>query len=209
MSWPSHRFPAAILAVLAACSLLTAIRTVSAEESPLPYERLRGDIEAFTGGGNFRSSNWGATPDEVQQQEQAEAQGREDLEEGAFSLLYIEQILGRTGEIRYFFDGKCGRLVGGSITFAEPVSELGYLSILQTINNIHGEGGPISELTNGGSYSTWRHGESFIALLHQPYGNDVRLEYGLEAPALMEKPPTSIFYRMEGERPANCDYSKD
>ncbi len=157
-------------------------------------------------GGDFRGSDWGATPDEVRKAEQAEARGREHREEGAFSLLYVEQILNRTGEIRYFFDGKCGRLVGGSITFAEPVSEMSYFSIIKTFGNIYGEDGSIWKLINGGSYSTWQHDETLITLLHQPYGDDVRLQDGIDAPALMEKPPTSIFYRLDGERPENCDF---
>ena len=193
-------------AALVGCLLFVDIVTVHADETAVPPERLREDIEALSMGGDFRGADWGATPDQVREAEQAEARGREHREEGAFSLLFVVQILNRTGEIRYFFDGKCGRLVGGSITFAEPVSEMSYFSIIKTFGNIYGEDGSIWKLINGGSYSTWRHDETLIALLHQPYGVDVRLQDGIDAPALMEKPPTSIFYRMDVERPENCDF---
>ncbi len=181
---------------------------VPAEESPESIERLRGDIESLSMGGDFRGFDWGTAPDKVQKRESAEAKGREALQAGRFSLLFISQILNRTAEIHYVFDGKCGRLVGGSITFAEPVSEMSYFSIIKTFGNIYGEGGSISKLINGGSWSTWEHDGTTITLLHQPYGDDVRLEYGIDAPALMEKPPTSIFYRMDGEIPENCEFSK-
>lgn len=149
---------------------------------------------------DFRKSNWGATPDDVLQQEEAEPLGREDHEKGGFYLVFSEQMFGQVAEIRYFFDPLCERLVVGSFSFAEPLSEGHFIGIIKTFGDIYGEGPPISNL-NGGTSATWQDGETTIGLLHLPKG--------VEVPELADRPPTSITYWYRDAKPTSCDFGAD
>lgn len=148
-------------------------------------------------GDDFRKSDWGATASDVLQEEKAEPLGREDKENGGFNLVFSEQMFGQKAEIRYLFDPHCERLVAGSFSFAEPLSEGHFLGVIRTFGNIYGEGPPGSYL-NGGSLYTWQDGESSIRLLHLPKG--------VEVPELADRPPTSITYWYRDGKPSSCDF---
>ena len=148
-------------------------------------------------GDDFRQSDWGATPDEVQKQEEAEPLGREEKEGGGFYLVFAEQMFGQKAEIRYFFDPLCERLVVGSFSFAEPISEGHFLLVIKTFIDIYGEGPPITNL-NGGSLATWQDGDLSVQLLHLPKGVDV--------PELADRPPTIITYWFRDAKPTSCDF---
>ena len=156
-------------------------------------------FSSLASGADFRSAEWGATEAEVEQKETANSKGREDLEQGGFSLLYTTPMFGQDAEIRYFFDAMCSRLVAGSITFSEPVSGLDYPFIVQTFSNIYGETTQHTNL-NGGSYLAWQDGATNIWLLHLPRGVDV--------PELAGRPPTAVYFRLGDGKPGSCDFSE-
>jgi hypothetical protein len=136
-------------------------------------------------GDDFRKSDWGATPGDVEQQEEAESLGRKDEQNGMFALVFSEAMFGHKAEIRYHFDAHCERLYFGSFSFEESLPEASYIGIMQTFSNIYGE--PESHsFVYGGSLYTWKNGESSIQLMH--------LLKGIDVPELADRPRTSISY---------------
>ena len=148
---------------------------------------------------DFRSSDWGATEAQVMEQETATSVGREEHEQGGFSLLYTAPMFGQDAEIRYFFDALCGRLVAGSIAFSNPVSDLDYPYIAQTLSNIYGETTQHTNL-NGGHYLAWQDGATNIWFLHLPPG--------VEVPELADRPPTAIYFRLGDGKPTSCEFGE-
>ena len=134
------------------------------------------------------------------QAEKAELTAREETENGSYAIRYAAELLGQTMEIAYFFDSTCKRLVAGSLSFAEPLSETQFLMIIRTFTNIYGEGPPSTSL-NGGHILKWQNDESEIQFLHLPHG--------VEVPELDHLPRSLVSYRYLESNPPSCDIGND
>ena len=109
-------------------------------------------------------------------------------------------MLGQRTEVRYFFDPLCERLVAGSFSFAEPLSESHFLGVIETFGNIYGDVVRSSNL-NGGTLFVWQDGKTSIHLMHLPRG--------VVVPELADRPPTLIAYWYGDLKPSNCDFDAD
>jgi len=145
---------------------------------------------------DFRNSKWGATVSEVLETEKAELTKQEKTELGWHTMRYAAEMLGQTMEVSYFFDPICKRLVAGSFSFEEPLSEIQFLMIIRTFSSIYGEGVSSNSL-NGGGTIKWQGDDSEIQFRHWPIDNEI--------PALEHLAPSQVSYRsIEGE-PSSCD----
>lgn len=145
---------------------------------------------------DFRSSKWGATVREVMETEKAELTKQEKTELGWHVMRYTSDMLGQSMEVAYFFDPKCTRLIGGSFSFEEPLSERQYLMIIWTFNNIHGEGISSNRL-NGGGTTKWQGDDSEIQFRHWPNDNEI--------PEFKDFAPTQVTYLSLAGEPSSCD----
>ncbi len=148
----------------------------------------------------FRNSQWGATMSEVVHTERAKPTAREVTENGLHTIRYAAELLGQPADFTYYFDSMCKRLIGGSLSFPEPLTETQMLMVIRTFSNIYGEG-PASTNLNGGHIMKWHDDESDIQFLHLPRG--------VEIPELEHLPRSRISYWSLEREPSSCDVSRD